>query len=157
MPNKEYRVNLDKQSKPIDKNIFENLCKIQCTLEEIAAIFSVSVDKVQYWIKTNYFHEDGTPCGFIEVKKALAGEGRARLRQMQWKTAEKSVPMQIWLGKQYLGQRDNAVVVSTDVTGDDDMTKAIKESFRNNSNGPLSETPPIAAGATIIKDSEING
>ena len=28
------------------------------------------------------------------------------LRRIQWKHAEKSVPMAIWLGKQYLGQKD---------------------------------------------------
>jgi hypothetical protein len=35
-------------------------------------------------------------------------KGKIRLRQMQWKSAEEgSVPMQIWLGKNILGQSDS--------------------------------------------------
>lgn len=33
-------------------------------------------------------------------------EGRARLLQWQFDVARRSVPMLIWLGKQYLGQRE---------------------------------------------------
>jgi hypothetical protein len=33
-------------------------------------------------------------------------EGRASLRRLQWRSAEHSVAMQIWLGKQFLGQTD---------------------------------------------------
>ena len=37
--------------------------------------------------------------------------GKIRLSQMQWKSAEKgNVTMQIWLGKQYLGQSDKQEV-----------------------------------------------
>jgi hypothetical protein len=31
-------------------------------------------------------------------------EGKASLRRMQWRAAERSTAMLIWLGKQYLGQ-----------------------------------------------------
>jgi hypothetical protein len=34
------------------------------------------------------------------------GEGRTSLRRLQWQTAQKSATMQIWLGKQWLGQVD---------------------------------------------------
>jgi hypothetical protein len=33
-------------------------------------------------------------------------EGRVALRRLQWRSAEHTVVMQIWLGKQYLGQSD---------------------------------------------------
>jgi len=45
---------------------------------------------------------------FAEVHKRGAEGGRKSIRRMQFESATKaSIAMQIWLGKQYLGQRDN--------------------------------------------------
>ena len=38
----------------IDKNIFENLCALQCALEEIAAGLGVSMDTVERWCCREY-------------------------------------------------------------------------------------------------------
>lgn len=40
-------------------------------------------------------------------------EMRARLHRIQWDLAKKSAAMAIWLGKQYLGQRDVPVPTSS--------------------------------------------
>ena len=43
--------------------------------------------------------------------------GKISLRRKQWQLAEKSASMAIWLGKQYLGQRDNVDVTVSDAKG----------------------------------------
>jgi hypothetical protein len=51
---------------------------------------------------------------FSEFYKRHAHEGKASLRRAQWKTALDGNPtMQIWLGKQNLGQRDNQDIAMT--------------------------------------------
>ena len=79
---------------------FEKLCGLQCTEEEIASFFNCSVDTITNWCKKTY---DMT---FSEIYKRKSQMGKMSLRRTQWKLAEKSVPMAIFLGKQYLGQKD---------------------------------------------------
>ena len=87
--------------KKIDKNVFENLMKIQCTKEEICAVLMVSENTLLNWVKENY--DGATFCAVFSSFKAV---GRASLRRIQFDQAEKNPRMAIWLGKQYLGQRD---------------------------------------------------
>lgn len=84
-----------------------NLASIQCTDEEIASVLGVSVD-----LLTNRNNKDT----FQEAKEAGQLSGKASLRRMQFKTAEAgNATMQIWLGKQYLGQKDKQdVAVETE-------------------------------------------
>ena len=84
----------------IDKDIFENICGIQCTLSEIASVFRCSEDTVERWCKREYGER------FADVHKRYAERGKMSLRRMQWKLAEKSPAMAIFLGKNLLGQRD---------------------------------------------------
>ena len=87
--------------KPIDKKIFENLCAIQATLIEIAGIFDCSEDTIQRFCKREY------KMSFSEAFEKFSANGKVSLRRMQFKAAEAgNVTMQIWLGKQYLGQTD---------------------------------------------------
>ena len=84
--------------KPIDLPMVEKLAHIQCTHVEIASALGVSVDTLTR-------HKE-----FAEVYKRGAEGGRKSLRRMQFESANKgNVAMQIWLGKQYLGQSDHAV------------------------------------------------
>ncbi len=85
----------------INKEVFEALCGVQCTCEEIANHFSCSHDTVEAWCKREYKES------FSVVFKKLSSNGKISLRRMQYQSAKNgSVPMQIWLGKQYLAQRD---------------------------------------------------
>lgn len=89
----------------IDKNTFEKLCGMWCTLIEIADFFGVSEDTVERWCKETY--EDT----FAEVYKRRSSQGNISLRRWQLKSAEKgNVTMQIWLGKQHLGQKEKVEV-----------------------------------------------
>lgn len=86
--------------KEIDKKQFENLCALQCTEIEICAWFGVCEDTLNAWCKRTY-----KQC-FSEVFAQKRGTGKISLRRLQWKHAEKSPSMCIWLGKQYLGQKE---------------------------------------------------
>ena len=88
-----------KQDK-IDQGQFESLCAIQCTQEEICSVLGCNTDTLNSWCKTTY------NTNFSEVFKEKRQGGKASLRRMQWKLAEKNATMGIWLGKQFLGQKD---------------------------------------------------
>nr|DAI28627.1 MAG TPA: putative terminase small subunit [Caudoviricetes sp.] len=90
--------------KEIDQKQFENLCGLQCTLEEICGWFDVCSDTLETWCKRTYKRS------FSEVFAQKRGVGKISLRRSQWRLAEKSASMAIFLGKQYLGQRDNVDV-----------------------------------------------
>lgn len=90
----------------IDMRQFETLCGLQCTQEEIAMVLGCSVDTLDRWCRRTYKDENGNGRKFAEVFKEKRSIGHASLRRMQWKLAEKSTAMAIWLGKQYLGQRE---------------------------------------------------
>ena len=86
--------------KQIDKKIFEGLCRVQCTENEIAGIFECSIDAVCDWCKRTY----GTT--FADTYKIYAEQGKASLRRIQFRLAEKNPSMAIFLGKNLLGQTD---------------------------------------------------
>ena len=90
----------------IDKKIFENLCAIQCTEIEICGVFECCEDTLNNWCKENYRNEKGKPMTFSEVFAKQRQKGKASLRRSQFKLAEKNATMAIWLGKQYLDQKD---------------------------------------------------
>lgn len=84
----------------IDKVKFERLCGIMCTLEEIAGIFGCSEDTIERWCKETY------KTTFAEAFKRYSATGKSSLRRMQFELAKRNAAMAIWLGKQYLGQKD---------------------------------------------------
>ena len=92
--------------KEIDNKIFENLCGLQCTLEEIAGVFDCSPDTIERWCKREYGET------FADTYKKHSAKGKMSLRRAQFKLAEKSAAMAIFLGKNYLGQKDS--IIETD-------------------------------------------
>ena len=86
----------------IDYVTVEKLANIQCTQEEIASFLGISS-------RTLLRDEK-----FKELFAKGRENGKMSLRRIQWKHAEKSATMAIWLGKQYLGQKDNIEVANTD-------------------------------------------
>lgn len=87
--------------KEINQKQFEQACGMQCTLEEICAFFDVTDKTLDSWCKRTY-HKT-----FSEVFKEKRSVGKMSLRRSQWKLAETNPTLSIWLGKQYLGQKDN--------------------------------------------------
>ena len=85
----------------IDKGHFEGMCKIQCTKDEMCAIFQVDEKTLTKWCEETY------KLSFSDAYKKLSSTGKMSLRRQQFKSAENgNVTMQIWLGKQWLGQTD---------------------------------------------------
>ena len=108
--------------KKIGKVEFEKLCGLQCTEEEIAGFFDCCVDTIENFCKKTYGKT------FSEVYAQKREKGKISLRRSQWKLAERSATMAIFLGKQYLGQRDNLDVgVNLDPSGE--AGNALQEAF----------------------------
>lgn len=79
----------------IDYQAADRLAKMQCTVTEIAEFLGCSRRTLERDAEFCRIHKKG-----LEV-------GRASLRRLQWKKAEAGDRvMLIWLGKQYLGQKD---------------------------------------------------
>ena len=87
--------------KAIDESLLQNLCMIQCTEKEMCAVLEVDSNTLEAYIRK--VHKSG----FSEYFERYRGQGRVSLRRLQFRKAEEgSVPMLIWLGKQYLDQKD---------------------------------------------------
>jgi hypothetical protein len=79
--------------KEVDAALVLELASIHCTVEEIARVCKCSKDTLERRFMDEI--EDGR------------ANGRESLRRLQWTSARGgNVTMQIWLGKQLLGQRD---------------------------------------------------
>ena len=90
--------------KDINQEQFEYLCRIMCTEEEIAGFFDCSVDTITRWCKSTYGKS------FAEIFKWFSAQGKQSLRRMQFDLAKTNATMAIWLGKQWLGQKDEQVI-----------------------------------------------
>jgi methylphosphotriester-DNA--protein-cysteine methyltransferase len=86
--------------KDIDFKLLDVLCAAQCTAEEIATYLGVSEDTLGRRIKEKF------DIGFAEYFSKKRAAGFASLRSSQFKLAKTNATMSIWLGKQYLGQKD---------------------------------------------------
>lgn len=104
----------------IDKKTFEGLCELQCTVQEVAGFFDCHEDTVQAWCKRTY----GTT--FSGIFKQKSAGGKISLRRTQFRLAEKSPAMAIFLGKQLLGQRDMVDVSSEEISKVDNILDSIR-------------------------------
>ena len=79
----------------IDYEMVSKLARMMCTMQEIASFLDLSVRKLE---------QDEE---FIRVYKKNIDAGKISLRRSQMKLADAgNATMNIWLGKQYLGQTD---------------------------------------------------
>ncbi len=98
----------------LDYDQIEKLSSLQCTQEEIASYLGCSVDTLQ---------RDDKFCG---IYKDGMNKGRMSLRRKQWKALDDgNYTMLIWLGKQYLGQREPRNEQATDSI--DSIAKSLAE------------------------------
>lgn len=90
----------------IDYEEVKKLASIMCTQEEISSFLGCSVDTLQ---------RDSKFCG---IYKNGIDNGKMSLRRVQYAKAKSgNVTMLIWLGKQYLNQRDRQEIKTT-ISGD---------------------------------------
>jgi hypothetical protein len=78
--------------------IIEGLAKIQCTQGEAAAVLGIVRSTFVLFLKRDKKARQ-------RWENAL-DSGKASLRRNQFKLSENNAAMAIWLGKQYLGQRE---------------------------------------------------
>lgn len=133
---------LGRPKKEIDWGIFEELCNIQCTQAEIASVLKVHHETLEIKIKENYEEP------YLEVYKRFSAGGKSSLRRKQYKVAmDGNVSMLIWLGKQFLDQKEpqisdgNKVLVITNSRGKmeldvaeidkKEVIKVVKEHMKN--------------------------
>ena len=96
--------------------------RIHCTKSEIAGVLGMSTRTLDRRLK-----EIGEE-NFDTLYKKNLSHGNVSLRRMQWRQADKgNTAMQIWLGKQYLGQQDKQQVEHQGEidTGNDDAFRTI--------------------------------
>lgn len=106
--------------KEIDQHTFERLCEVQATLEEIAHVLNVSEDTIERWCKRTY------ELGFADTYKKFSAWGKTSLRRYQFEAAKKGNPtIQIWLGKQYLGQTDKPSEEADEETNAAEIAKEV--------------------------------
>ncbi len=97
-----------------DIKAFQDLVGLGCTQEEICWYFRddkgkpANIDTLTRWCKRTFdmtFQEYFKQNGFMAMK--------IRLRRNQFELSKKSAAMAIWLGKQYLDQKDSIEVESS--------------------------------------------
>jgi hypothetical protein len=87
--------------KDIDWSLFEQLCSIQCTQTEIASFLKLTYDTIQIRVEKQYGDS------YSNVYKRFSDGGKCSLRRHQYLLSKTNTAMAIWLGKQWLGQREN--------------------------------------------------
>lgn len=103
----------------IDQDIFEKLCKMQCTEIEICSWFECSDETLNSWCKRTYKKT------FEQVFAEKREGGKVSLRRTQWKLAETNAAMAIFLGKNYLGQSDDPRRYAREETTEDKIDRFI--------------------------------
>lgn len=93
----------------INQEEFEKLCGLQCTKEEICDWFGITDKTLDAWCKRTYEQS------FSVIFEKKRVRGKISLRRAQFKLAEKSAAMAIFLGKNYLGQTDKQEIVSSTI------------------------------------------
>ncbi len=85
----------------IDFENLQKMCEIHCTQEEICHLLDINHETLDARLKEAGFNN------FSHYYKKASTLGKKSLRRIQFEAANNgSVPMMIWLGKQYLGQTD---------------------------------------------------
>lgn len=111
----------------IDWKQFEGLCRLHCTQEEICGILDISSDTLERACKRKY------KAKFAEVFRQKAAGGKMSLRRRQYQAAmspNASPTMLIWLGKQWLGQKDKLEFNdANDTESKDDLKYVPRESI----------------------------
>lgn len=102
------------------------MCMIHCTGEEIAGVIGIDYDTLNKNCKEKF----NIPMSEY-IKQHQCG-GKMSLRRAQWKAAESgNVSMLIWLGKQWLEQKEQQEIT---IANDDESIQAMNKFFEEKRN-----------------------
>ena len=92
----------------IPQDQFEKLCAMHSPQKEITGFFHTSIENLIAHLTDWYAEEMGDDFSYENVVERFQASGKISLRQAQMENAIKknNVVMQIWLGKQILGQSE---------------------------------------------------
>lgn len=91
----------------IKRDIFEGLCRLQCTRDEIWGVLGVSEPTLLRWVKRTY----GANTNFDTVRESLSQVGKMSLRRAMFKNAEEgNAQVQIFLAKNHLGMAEKVEI-----------------------------------------------
>lgn len=98
--------------KSFDWELFEQLCGIQCTQEEIASMLKLDRNTLTIKVEDHYNVKDASKPqeDYSAIYKRFASDGKSSLRRYQFNMAKTNASMGIWLGKQWLGQKDHEAI-----------------------------------------------
>lgn len=129
--------------KPINWEQFEKLCALQCTKSEICSMLDVSHtclnDRVLDYYKEEY--------PIVHLK--FAEQGKCSLRRNQFVLSQKNAQMGIFLGKNWLGQKDQDRLLELRRAELEYATAAIKHAER-----PIHSEQPNENLSTIEKTTD---
>jgi len=102
----------------IDFLQFEKLCAFHCTEAEICHFFDLTTKTLNRMLKTRYGQ------GFSQVHRKYVSFGNISIRRTQFRHAERHPGMAMFLGKVYLGQReqDKADININNTVNNNDIT-----------------------------------
>lgn len=108
--------------KYIDKDEFEKLCALQCTLLEICSWFDITDKTLDRFCRETYGKH------FSEVFEQKRGAGKISLRRAQLKAAMAGNPtMLIWLGRNWLNQSEQSTVEININRTEDALSKSLRD------------------------------
>ena len=105
------KAKMGRPKKEIDQKVFEGLCDIQCTRNEVCQFFDITNKTLDRWCKATY------NMTFSSIFKIKRGTGLISLRRTGFKLAKTNGSVYIFMAKNYLGLKDQPV-------NDDDIPTA---------------------------------
>lgn len=119
----EEKKKMGRPKKEISETTFIGLCQIMCTQEEMCAILDCDHKTLTKWC------EEELGMTYSQAYKKYTAEGKTSLRRAQWNMAVKknNPTMQVWLGKQWLGQKESQTITLDNEIDDDGLLGALEK------------------------------
>lgn len=145
MSNKEEKlpINSKKTGRPLrefDKKVFEGLCHIHCTVDEIEKIFHTDQRTLDKWCQREYDEH------FSTIYKMFQSDGKASVRRYQFEHCKKNPGMAMFLGKVLLGQVDTPNISKSP---NDALLESVIEGIRSQMR-PKITTEPVTDEAVNV-------
>ena len=110
MKSKQKKEKKVRKPNPIDWSLVENLLQADCSGTQIASYMGISNDTLYERTKK----EKGMNFSLYSLKFKQKGDSILKAKQFESAITDKNITMQIWLGKQRLGQREKQEITGKD-------------------------------------------